>query len=117
MPIKWIEHKGKQILYVDYRMLSPKKTMELIYEAAEISRKSEGGVLVVSNFEKVAITCQIMEEAKVLGKEVFKDKTAKSAVLGVTGMKRILLSIYCQFTKDKVVAFGSLEKAVDYLVK
>jgi hypothetical protein len=59
---------------------------------------------------------KIVEEVKVLGQEVFKEKTIKSAVLGVTGIKKILLVVYSKFSKDDVVAFDRYEDALEYLV-
>jgi hypothetical protein len=117
MSPQWIEYKGANILYIDYRLLSQRQIVERIYAAAEIVGASENGVLVLSDFRDVPIGMAILEEMQELGKGVFSDKTIKSAILGVTGIKKFLLNVYTQFSKDNVVAFNSYEEALEYLVE
>ena len=112
----WIEYKNKKILYVDYKLLSPEQIIDRIYAVAELLKTSEEGVLVLSDFTNVLIGIKIVEEVKVLGQEVFKNKTIKSAVLGVTGIKKMLLVVYGKFSRDDVVSFDVYEDALEYLV-
>jgi len=58
-----------------------------------------------------------MERSKQLGAEVFKVKTEKGAVLGVTGIKKVLLNAYNMVAGEKLRAFDSEEEAKEYLVK
>ena len=60
---------------------------------------------------------EFMQRAKQLGKEIFDSRTSKSAVLGVTGIKKILLNGYNMIVKNKLEPFDTKEEALEYLVK
>ena len=116
--IKWIDHKGKKILYVDYRGL--KTTKELIQTLDEsISEEvaSPTKVLVLANFAGSFGSTEFMGHLKQVGKEMMP-KVQKTAVLGITGAKEILLNVYLRFTGDKNIrTFVTEAKALDWLVE
>jgi hypothetical protein len=120
MPVSYIQHKGKTILYVDYRNMTGEQTKEAIEileeEARELRTWSQKG-LVLTDFRNAKASQEYMTHAKKLGKEVFADKIQKSAALGITGVKSILLQAYNAFSKDKIVPFDSEEEAKEWLVK
>jgi hypothetical protein len=116
--IRWIIHKGKKILYADYKGL--KTDEELIANLqleAKFMKESPEKVLSLADYTGVEGNKRVMAELKRLGKEVLKEKTEKSAVLGVTGLKAVLLIAYNTITRDKVVPFGTEQEALDYLTE
>jgi hypothetical protein len=117
MAITKITYQGKEIIYGDYRLLSPAEIVAGVKEVAAIAQSSKNGVLVLTNIESVPINFQIFEEIKALGNDVFRKKVNRSAVLGITGVKRFLLKTYVKFTKDNAVPFSSMEEALTYLVQ
>lgn len=118
MSIKYINHKGKQVLYIDY---SNCKTIEETLAVLELVKeeylRTTGSILTLNNFEGAFGSSEYMKKANEYGKEIFNARTAKNAALGVTGIKKILLYGYNAVVRDKIVPFDSKEEALDYLVK
>ncbi len=115
MSIKWTQHNNQKILIVDYRLLTHKQIINQINEAAVIVRNSPTKVRVLSIFVNVPISKRIIDESVELGKEVFSKKTERSAVLGITGLKKVFLKMYCQFSSDAVYPFNTIDEAMSYL--
>jgi hypothetical protein len=120
MPVSYIQYKGKTILYVDYRNMTGDQTKEAIAileeEAREMRTWTHRG-LILTDFRNAKASQEYMAHAKKLGKEVFAEKIQKSAALGITGVKNILLQAYNAFSKDKIVPFDSEEEAKEWLIK
>ena len=120
MPVNYIQYKGKKILYVDYRNMTGEQTAEAIAnleeEAKEMRTWTKKG-LILTDFRNAKASAEYMAHAKKLGKEVFAEKIQKSAALGITGVKNILLQAYNAFSKDKLVPFNSEEEAKEWLIK
>jgi hypothetical protein len=115
MGAKWIEVKGKRVMYGDYRGLT--KTEDLIAVIQEEAKlcSENTGVLFLDDFRDSFVTQDFMNIAKELGSKVFKDRTAKAAMLGITGAKKLLLSIYNRITGGKIRLFDTEEGAKEYL--
>lgn len=117
MPVKYIQHKGKTILYVDYsNQIGEQGIVTLNEQAKVMSTWTEKG-LVLDNFANSKASSEFMAHAKKLGKEVFAPKALKTAAIGLTGLQMILVQAYNTFSKDKLVPFNSEEEAKEWLVK
>jgi hypothetical protein len=117
MGYEWIEYKGKKILYVDYTPCKTKEEMlAMLEEIAVVFDQSGGNVLSLTNFEGNYGSKEFMERGSELS-DVFRRNRKKSAVLGVVGVKKILLQAYTMLTRDNMVPFDSREKALEYLVR
>lgn len=114
---EWIEFKGKKILYIDYRGVKDKDvSLSILRKTVEIERKSCGNLLILQNFEGTYANKEFMEEIKKLGKEV-KDKVKKNALVGITGIKKILLRAYIAFSGEKdIKTFNTEEDAKEWLI-
>lgn len=117
MPIAWIDHRGTKILYSDYRGLSLDKMLLQLDETAAIMSKLPNKVATLSNFEGIGVPPEFMKRAKELGKTTFEPKTAKSAIVGIDGLKGLLLKAYNTFTGASMKPFPSESDAKDYLAK
>jgi len=117
MSVKWIEYKGKRILYADFRGLRGKELIETIELEAQMVAAHPTKVLILDNFEGVHTTTAFVERIKQLGKDIIEEKTIKNAVLGITGLKDILLRAYNTFTKGKSRPFGTEADALEWLVQ
>ncbi len=116
MGYEWIQHKGKKVLYVNYSVCKDKEEMiALLNEMADVFKKSSGNLLTVDDFTGAYGTKEFMARAKELG-PIFSSKRKKGAILGITGVKKVLLEAYNMFAKDKMVPFDSKEKAFDFVV-
>ncbi|MBN2441039.1 MAG: hypothetical protein JXJ04_06825 [Spirochaetales bacterium] len=114
---EFIEFKGKKILYVNYRNVRDKDVaISILKRAVEIERKSEGDLLILQNYEGTYANQEFMGEIKKLGKEV-KEKVKKNALVGITGIKKILLQTYSAFSGEKnIKTFNTEEDAKEWLI-
>ena len=117
MPVKYIQYKGKTILYVDYRNMTEAEGIATLHEEAKEVRTWTQPGLVLNDFRNSKATSDFMAEAKKLGKEIFSAMEKKTAAIGITGIQNILLHAYNAFAKDKVVPFATEEEAKEWLIK
>ena len=115
MSVEWIEHKGKRILRVDLRGLREEQVIETVELEAKMIAESPTKVLILPNVEGASIST--LEQVKRLGKDIIAPKTLKSATLGVTGLKDILLRAYNAFTGSSAHPFKTEAEALEWLVE
>lgn len=119
MSVKWIEYKGKKIIHGDYRGLRDKELREALEVEAKLTREAPGRVLILDDFTKSVMDSESMNYLQKIGKEEIEPKTEKCAILGVEGMKKVLLQVYNWFTgagaRQRV--FESEQAAKEWLVE
>ncbi|MDD5311999.1 MAG: hypothetical protein PHO26_03050 [Dehalococcoidia bacterium] len=118
--VKWMETRGKKVLYIDYRGLVGLKgeaEANAVWEESQrILKMSPTKVLMMTNFNEAHGSKEFMDRINKEGKET-KDKVEKSALLGITGVKSILFSAYVRFTgQNNLKSFDTEEAAIEYLV-
>jgi hypothetical protein len=120
MRLKYIQYKGKTILFVDFSNMTGAQTKEAIAlldeEANEMRAWTQKG-LVLTDFRNSKANSEFIAYGKKMGKEVFAEKVLKSACLGIAGVQSILLQAYNAFTKDKIIPFATEEEAKEWLIK
>lgn len=116
MPVSYITHKGKEILHVDFKDIK-NKTVVLgeIDEMAKFYRESTKEILLLLDVRGTFTDPEVMDKLKSYGKTVFKGKSRKRAILGVSGVKKLLLKAYSTVTNTSLAAFEDIEEAKDYL--
>ncbi|MBI5965058.1 MAG: hypothetical protein HY863_16380 [Chloroflexi bacterium] len=119
MKSKWIEHKGKKIFYQDYSNHffneEPVK-QELAEVQAIVIGQPVDSVLVLTNFTNTEITKNLMpllNEASI----ATKSHVHKTAVVGVTGIKRTLGDLLSRITGQPLMYFTSEFDAKEWLAK
>ncbi len=119
MSVKWIEYKGKKIIHGDYRGLRDNDLRAAFDMEAKLVREAPGRVLILDDFTKSVVDSESMKYIETLGKQEIEPKTEKCAILGVEGMKKLLLQAYNWFTgagaRQRV--FDSEQAAKDWLVE
>jgi hypothetical protein len=95
MPVRWMDHKGKRILYADYRGLKPEQIDSLARETDAKLAASPLKVLFLSNIEGAIVTTETMLNVKRSAGSVLRDKVEKIAVVGVTGCQEGILRRVC----------------------
>jgi hypothetical protein len=115
--VRWIEHEGKKILYIDYRGAKDgKDAVDLLMKAVEIEKRSEGHLLILQNFEGTFGNDEYMAKVKEVGKEV-NDKVFRNALVGITGVKKILLAGYAKISGEKgLKTFDSEQAGKEWLI-
>ncbi len=112
-----IHHEGFDILYVDYSYIKDQNEMlSLLAKARGKVEAAPPGLLILTNMSRAIVGDDFMTEAKQFGRDLLKEKSKKHAILGIEGLKVMLLRAYNLFTEDKIVPFGSREKALAFLI-
>ena len=119
MKSKWIEYKGRKIFYQDYSNHffneEPVK-QELVEVQSVVLSQPVDSVLVLTNFTNTEITKNIMpllNEASA----ATKSHVHKTAVIGVTGIKRTLGDLLSRITGQPLMYFTSELEAKEWLSK
>jgi hypothetical protein len=92
MSIEWITYKSKKIIYINYVGLKSLEMSQLIKEATQsIVDSKSTEVLSLSNVTGCFFTSELMDLLKKQS-AISLPLTKKAAVVGVTGLKSILLT-------------------------
>lgn len=119
MKSRWIEHNGQQILYQDFSNLffNEKAVMEELEQVQSIVlSQPENSVLVISDFSNTEVTMNLLP---ILNESSSKTKShvRKTAVLGVTGIKRTLADLLTRITGQPLMYFANENEAKDWLTQ
>lgn len=120
MPAKWIEHKGKKVLYVDVRKASSQEFVAALREGDALARASPSKILYLGNIEDAAVSREVMKEIREIADRMGRKMLIKLAVVGVAGVKKILMdAVVGMFDKSGVPvrAFRTEAEALDWLVE
>jgi len=117
MSVEWIDHKGKKILYIKYAGLTSEEKLDQIDKAVEIlsSTKSNSN-LTLTDIRETFIDQEFMDKSKIRGK-VSKEFTKKAAILGVDGLRKIMLKTVNAFSGNPREPFNTMEEAKEWLIK
>lgn len=117
MGYSWKTYKGKQIFYVDYSGLKTDEMIKLLKDSCNEAAKFNEQVLLLCNYENTKGDTKYMSEVKRLGKEVIAEKAAKTALIGITGLKEVLVQGYTFFTGEKnLKIFKTEQEATEWLI-
>jgi hypothetical protein len=115
--VRFIEHKGKQILYHDFsNLLKVDETLAAIEESRAIVRKQPlASVLTLTEVTGSRFNREVVEALKELTKGN-KPHVRAGAIVGMTGIQRVVYVAVTQFTGRRLPTFTSLEEAKDFLI-
>ncbi|MFL7793416.1 MAG: STAS/SEC14 domain-containing protein [Anaerolineae bacterium] len=116
MSVNWIEYKGKEILFIDYRGLGLEESLETLDQAEEVIAGRKDKILILVDTRDAYTSAEFMSRLKESGKEI-APKMEKQAIVGITGLKAILLDAYNRFTGSALKPFSTQEEAKEWLVK
>ncbi len=120
MSASWIEHKGKKILYLDFRNCKTEdELLQVLAESQAFILATTGSVVTLSNYEGVSVTTGFLNRLKELGKRAVQNqRIEKLALLGITEMKSVLVQGYLNATGQKNMrTFNSEQEALDWLAE
>jgi len=117
MGIEWIQHKGKKIAYIKYLGLKPEAMLDLVREATKaiIAAKSDE-ILSLTDISDCFVTPEFMELSKQQS-AISLPHTKKAAIVGVSGVKKVLLRTLNAFAAKPRVPFDTVEEAKDWLAE
>ncbi len=116
--ITTIDYKGKCILFLDHAGKADKELVaDLVAGNIAIEQASKtGDVLVLANFGDTYMSEAAMDYLKSDESKKINAKIKKTAVIGIEGVKKILLGVYSKFMQKKIEYFKTFDDAREYLV-
>lgn len=117
----FVEYKGKQIYFINYTNIkSETDFMAAIRETNEFRKKvmldGKKDLLMLVDFTNSYVLGDVLKELKRSAAET-KPITKKSAVVGITGSKKVLLNIVNSVTHIGSKPFDTIEEAKEWLIK
>ena len=112
--IQKLSHKGKEILYIDYRGQSEDEMLETAKSLRSYLLSNPGYHLRLVNISDTPATRKFTAYIRELGKET-KHIPVKAAIVGITGAKKVLLSGYNRLLGGAMRPFDDEETAKEYL--
>ncbi|MBW1847504.1 MAG: hypothetical protein JRJ27_10250 [Deltaproteobacteria bacterium] len=115
--VKWIEHKGEKILFIDYKDIKVEKIEDVLIKLKrEYESQPKDSVLDMTDVTNANYDRKTWKKFNEYGK-LAKPYLKASAVIGITKPLKIMLKAYQVLTGQKVKAFNSFEEASDWLVE
>ncbi len=119
MRSEWIEHKGKKIFYQDFsknffNSAAVKTELEEVQKI--VMEQPLDSTLVLSDFRDTNVGSDLLSTMNAASAAT-KAYVHKTAVLGVTGMKRKLADLLTAITGQPLKYFDNLDAAKDWLVE
>ncbi|HET6231708.1 MAG TPA: hypothetical protein VFE05_16660 [Longimicrobiaceae bacterium] len=115
---RFIEHRGKRILLMDYTGIrAPAEALEAIEASKGVVRlQPPKSLRVITDVTGSHYDSTVVAALKELASHNTPFVTA-SAVVGVTGLMRVVLSGIIMFSKRKIQTFDTREAAMEWLVQ
>lgn len=115
----WIEHRGKKIFYQDfskhfYNSVAVKEELDEVQKV--VTAQPKDSVLVLSDFRDTTIGSELLASMNAASTAT-KSYVHRTAVLGVTGMKRKFGDMLTALTGQPLKYFDDIEAAKNWLVK
>ena len=113
--IKFIEHKGKRILHLDFTDARADEVIQIIGKAkGVIAAQPTGSIRTLTDVTDIKFNSAATEAMKEFAIHN-KPYVAAAAVIGVTGLKKIIYNAVVKVTGRNLVVFDSHGQAKDWL--
>jgi hypothetical protein len=118
MRSKWITHKGERIFFADLSGLGRQTDAfreELTEAETEACQQPECSLLVLTDVRDTVLSSEVMDFAKESSARMTK-YIRKEAIIGVGGIRQVLLDAVSRFSGRRFAAFDDIEAAKEWLV-
>ncbi|MBN1412214.1 MAG: hypothetical protein JW969_15320 [Spirochaetales bacterium] len=115
--IHWLKCGDKKILVSDYSGLTTEELMEYFSKSNEVVLQSKEKVLLLTDFSNTKIDKVIIQRLKDAEAKKVAMNVRRTAVLGITGIKRQILNFYNAATGSNARAFSTRKEAIYWLLK
>jgi len=118
MRSKWVTHEGKRLFFVDLSGLGRHPAAfreELVEVEAVAHQQPEGSILVLTDVRDTVLFSEVMDLAKESSARMAK-YIRKEAIVGMSGIRQVLLDAVSRFSGRQFAAFDDIEAAKDWLV-
>lgn len=113
----WIEHRGRRVLYDDFRdVADPREALELIRRAREmVAAEPPRSVRILTNVAGAHFDSAVIQAMKDFAAHNTPYVVA-SAVVGLSGLQRVAYRAVTLLTRRNIPAFDDETAALDWLV-
>jgi hypothetical protein len=117
----WITYKGKNIRFTDFSGLKGEEFVSAIHDSTTLDSLEFSGLNntlspVLIDYTGSVISSDAAQALRASGAKTTKC-VSKIAVIGITGVKQVLLNIANRITGNKMTAFDKKEDALEWLIK
>lgn len=114
--VQFIKHKEKEILLLDFSNSEVDQVLTILKHAKQVIRRSPGGsLLTLTDVTNARFNQEVGEQMKQFAMDN-KPFVKAGAVVGITGLKRIIFGAVMAFSKRKLESFDNREQAKHWLV-
>ena len=114
--VQFVQHNGKEILLLDFSRCTVTDALALIDEAAAAIRtRPQQSLLTLTDVTDMRFDDKLSQRMKEFT-AINKPYVKAAAVVGVTGLKKILFDAVMVFSKRKIHAFDNRETAKAWLI-
>lgn len=115
MGVSFINHKGKKILLIDFSGRKAEEVINIIAEAKELIKKQpEKSLLTLTDGTNTRFDPKVAEGLKEFAAHN-KPYVRAGAVVGITGIVKIVYNAVMKFSGRNLPAFDDIETAKDWL--
>ncbi len=114
--VRFIEHKWRQILQLDFSYCSPDEALSTMDEAKKIIRaQPEDTLLILTDVTEGKYNMDVIESLKefTMGNTPY---VRASAVVGLDGLKKAIYNMIVMFSKRRFPVFKDTLSAKDWLI-
>ena len=113
--VRFIEHKGCQILLIDFSECQPSEFLERIrYARSVIGRQPHGSTRTLTVVTKARFNGQVSEAMKEYTSHN-KPYVRAAAVVGLSGLQEIVYNVIIKVTGRNIATFSDVLTAKDFL--
>jgi hypothetical protein len=115
--VRFIQHDGKKILHLDFSRSKAEDVLATISTAKRvISMQPEKSLLTLTDVTDARFNDEVAREMKVFTAHN-RPYVRAAAVVGVTGLKRIIFEAVIAFSGRKLSTFDNIDKAKEWLIE
>lgn len=113
--IKFIVHEGKEILFLDFSHCKTDDIIRIIEEAKKVIKsRPQNSLLTLSDVTGARFNEDVGREMKEFTAHN-KPYVKAAAVVGITGLKKIIFEAVMAFSKRKIHSFATVDEAKQWL--
>ncbi len=113
--VKFINHSGKEILLLDFSGTKPHEAVAIIERAKGIiGSRPENSLLTLTDVTDIHFNNELSQQMKEFTAHN-KPYVRAAAVVGVTGLKRIIYNAVIAFSRRNITTFDDRDRAAQWL--
>ncbi len=115
--VRFIEHKGRKILHIDFSGCKANEVFEIITAAKEVIRSQPpASVYTLTDVTNTGFNTGVSDAMKEFTRHN-KPYVVAAAVVGVTGLKQIIFNAVMKFSGRHLSALDTLDEAKNWLAR